>query len=239
VGRFLEAQTDADDAVRIAEAVEHPASLTLAYWAVGLVHFARGDFSGAKRFLEHSLKILREANLPLLSHYVARSTGRAYAYSGRANEAILLLEGTAERDRSKNRMSHHALTLIAIAEANLLAGKLSEAKSQAEKALKLSCERKEPGHQAYALHVLGEIASRPERLEREAAEEAYRRSMALADGLGMQPLLSHCHLGLGKLYRQSGKIEESKEHLTVAAKMFHEMGMNSWLERAQKELDSL
>ena len=51
----------------------------------------------------------------------------------------------------------------------------------------------------------------------------------------MRPLAAHCHLGLGKLYRRAGKRQEAQEHLTTAATMYHEMGMQSWLERVEAE----
>ena len=38
-----------------------------------------------------------------------------------------------------------------------------------------------------------------------AAGGHYRQALALADELGMRPLVAHCHLGLGKLYRRTGK----------------------------------
>jgi hypothetical protein len=52
----------------------------------------------------------------------------------------------------------------------------------------------------------------------------------------MRPLVAHCHLGLGKLYRRTGKGQEAQEHLTTAATMFREMDMRFWLEQAQVEL---
>jgi hypothetical protein len=58
----------------------------------------------------------------------------------------------------------------------------------------------------------------------------------LADDLGMRPLIAHCHLGLGKLHRRTGKREQAREHLGTAATMYREMGMNFWLEKADAEL---
>ena len=63
--------------------------------------------------------------------------------------------------------------------------------------------------------------------------------MALADELGMRPLLAHCHIGLGKLYRRTGKQQEAKDHLTAATSMMRDMGMGLWLERAEAELKEL
>ena len=44
----------------------------------------------------------------------------------------------------------------------MLAGRLEEAHTLAERMLALACERQEQGHQAYALHLLGDIAARRE-----------------------------------------------------------------------------
>ena len=40
------------------------------------------------------------------------------------------------------------------------------------------------------------------------AIEAYRDAAAMAERLGMRPLVAHCHLGLGKLHRRTGKSEQ-------------------------------
>ena len=60
--------------------------------------------------------------------------------------------------------------------------------------------------------------------------------MALADELGMRPLVAHCHLRFGKLYRRAGKQQEAREHLATAAAMYHEMDMPFWAEQAEAVL---
>jgi hypothetical protein len=52
----------------------------------------------------------------------------------------------------------------------------------------------------------------------------------------MRPLVAHCHLGLGKLYRRTDKREQAQEHLTTATPMYREMDMRFWLEQAEAEL---
>ena len=49
----------------------------------------------------------------------------------------------------------------------------------------------------------------------------------------MRPLVAHCHLGLGKLYRRTGKREQAQEHLTTATTMYREMDMRFWLEQVE------
>jgi hypothetical protein len=55
----------------------------------------------------------------------------------------------------------------------------------------------------------------------------------------MRPLVAHCHLGLGKLYRRTGKPEQAREPLTTATTMYREMGMGFWLEQAEAESRAL
>ncbi len=50
----------------------------------------------------------------------------------------------------------------------------------------------------------------------------------------MRPLVAHCHLGLGKLYRRTGKVDQAREHLTAATAMYRGMGMTYWLEQAER-----
>jgi hypothetical protein len=72
-----------------------------------------------------------------------------------------------------------------------------------------------------------------------AAKTYYRKAMALAEPRGMRPLISHCHLGLGKLYRRTGKREQAQENLTIATTMYREMEMTYWLEQAEAEATGL
>jgi uncharacterized protein HemY len=55
----------------------------------------------------------------------------------------------------------------------------------------------------------------------------------------MRPLIAHCHVGLGKLYRRTKKHEQAKQHLTTATAMMREMEMGLWLGEAEAELNEL
>jgi sugar phosphate isomerase/epimerase len=85
-----------------------------------------------------------------------------------------------------------------------------------------------------ALRLLGEIASRRDPPEHAAGH--YRDALALAEELGMRPLVAHCHLGLGKLSRRTGKREQAREHLITATTMYREMDMRFWLDQAEAEI---
>ncbi len=63
--------------------------------------------------------------------------------------------------------------------------------------------------------------------------------MRLGEELDMRPLVAHCHLGLGKLYRHTGKRQDAQEHLTAATTMYREMDMRFWLDQAVAEIARL
>ena len=118
-------------------------------------------------------------------------------------------------------------------EAHLLAGRLGEAHTLAERALALARAHQERGDQAYALRLFGEIAAHRVPPEAEPAEASYRQALALADELGMRPLLAHCHFGLGILYNRIGRPEQARAELSAAIKLYRAMEMTFWLERTE------
>ena len=63
----------------------------------------------------------------------------------------------------------------------------------------------------------------------------YRQALALAEPRGMRPLVAHCHLGLGTLFRRTGTREQAREHVSTATTMYREMDMRFWLEQAEAE----
>jgi tetratricopeptide (TPR) repeat protein len=122
----------------------------------------------------------------------------------------------------------------------MLAGRLEEAQALAERALTLSRAHQERGHQAYALHLLGDIAAHHEPPQVEQAEAHYRQALALAEELGMRPLQAHCHLGLGTLYATIGQQEQARAELSAAIGLYRAMDMTFWLpqtEAAQAQVE--
>ena len=133
-------------------------------------------------------------------------------------------------------MVHQAFCRLSLGEAHLLADRLEEAHALAERALTLAREHQERGYQVYALRLLGGIAAQREPLECDQAEAHYRQALALADELGMRPLVAHCHLGLGKLYAKSGHRAEARTELSAAIELYRAMAMIFWLPQAEAAL---
>jgi tetratricopeptide (TPR) repeat protein len=236
-GEFIEAVARCTEAIHIAEAVGHPYSVAMTYRRMGLLHLRRGDLHQAALALEHALEVCQGVDSPSLFHAVRSTLGYAYALSGRSAETIPLLQEAVERPVMVNEGK--SLRTIWLSEGYLLAGREADARAAAQRALSLADRHKERGHEAYTLRLLGEIAAGEDPLDIGKAENHYRQALALAEELGMRPLIAHCHVGLGKLYRQSGNLPQAKEHLNNGVAMMREMEMGIWLEKAETEMKEL
>jgi tetratricopeptide (TPR) repeat protein len=236
VGAFAEAIAWGEEGVRIAEMVDYPYGLANAYAIAGRMYLRQGDLSKAIPMLERGLHVCQATYLPLFFPRLASSLGLAYMQSGRLTEGLPLLEQAVEQSAAMRFVFLHALWLIHLSEGYRLAGRLEEAAQVAMGALELTHAHQERGHQAYALHLLGEIAAQRDPPEHEQAEAHYRQALTLAEELGMRPLQAHCHHGLGTLYATVGQREQAHAALTTALEMYRAMDMTFWLPQAEAAL---
>jgi hypothetical protein len=96
--------------------------------------------------------------------------------------------------------------------------------------------RKLRGFQVHALWLLGEIAIQREPADLESAAAHYRQALTLANELGVRPFQAHCHHGLGKLYRHTGRLDLARAALSTAIDLYCSMAMTCWLPGAEAAL---
>jgi tetratricopeptide (TPR) repeat protein len=236
-GDFERGLAYGEEGVRLAESLDHPYSLGLASWALGYLYAAKGLYGDAIRMLEKSLALAHDWHLEILFPLVEALLGSAYAGSGRMSEGLSVLEQGLKAYGSGT--AFFSLFTVHLGRVYVLVNRLDDALSSAERAIAVARERGELGHEAWALHLLGEIASHRDRPDVAAAEAHHHAAIGRGSELGMRPLVAHCHLGLGKLYRRTGKREQAQTHLTTATAMYREMDMTYWLERATTETNAL
>jgi tetratricopeptide (TPR) repeat protein len=145
----------------------------------------------------------------------------------RLSEARRLFDGLVAREMVA-MLSNPAR---AMARACLLLGRLDEARELGRRSFEAAT-----GDAPLVRHLLGDIATHGDQFDSESGETHYREALALAESRGMRPLVAHCHLGLGKLCRRTGKRDQAQEHLPTATTMYREMDMPFWLEQAEQEI---
>jgi tetratricopeptide (TPR) repeat protein len=180
--------------------------------------------------------VCQEMDLSTQFPEMAAALGAAYTLGGRITEAVSLLTQALEQATAIEIVFMQVLCRLSLGEVQLLAGRLEEAHAVAERALAHARGHQERGHEAYVLRLLGEIAARREPPCIEDAEAHYRQACALAEELGMRPLLAHCHHGLGTLYAKLGQQEQARAELSAAIELYRSMEMTLWLPEAEAAL---
>jgi len=240
LGRFAEGAELQAEAIRLAEPTHHAFTVSLAYFAAGTLHPLKGDWAKARSLIEHGIAVARTGNVFLLLPLPVASSAWVLAQLGEASEALGRLregEQLLERQAARGFVSNLGWGYHSLGRACLALGRLDEARRLGDRAVESSPSQ--PGYAAHALHLLGDIATHPDRFDAESDEVYYRKALALAEPRGMRPLVAHCHLGLAKLYRRTGKREQAREHLTTTTTMYREMDMRFWLEQAEAESTAL
>jgi tetratricopeptide (TPR) repeat protein len=175
-GEFGPALTRSQEAVYIADAVDHLISRIYGYLALGIAHLRKGDLAMAIANLERAFQFAETQNLRMSRTLVAGYLGRAYTLSNRPTDAIALLKEVVDDAFGMEFMVDQALRLAHLGEAYLHAGYPDQAASAAHRALDSALHYREGGAQAWTEWLLGEnrLARRPRRRARGALPQGDR-----------------------------------------------------------------
>jgi tetratricopeptide (TPR) repeat protein len=231
LGDFTEAIVRAEEALKIARAVNQPFSIAIGSLKAGIVHLLRGDLPRALDVLDRGRDVCRTAGMPTVGIQIETALGAALALGEKVDEARTLLEPAVQRTAAMFRPAH-ALATTWLSETHAVAGRLDAALQAGGQALELARQRGERGTEAHALRVLGDIAARRRPPAVDVCRQHLSRAHALASELGARPLVARCELALGELWRRAGQTERAAPHLDAAVTMFRELDMPFWVEKA-------
>jgi DNA-binding SARP family transcriptional activator len=230
-GAFVAGLAHGRAALELAEAARDPYGVVSAGYCLAYLHCLKGELDVAVPLLERGLALCREREFGVWLPQVTGYLGHAYSRAGRLEDGLSLLERAIDIFDATRAWPFRVLLTVHRGSACLAAGRLDAALALGRQALTLAREHGERGHEAWALRLLGDVASDGDDAPR--AERCYREALALADELGMRPLVAHCHLDLGKLHHRRGDAARTREHLTTAAAMYREMDMAVSLAQAE------
>ncbi len=238
-GEIAEARRRAREALEIAAASGQLYSVAQAAFSEGILYYFKGDLTESAAVLENARAHCDAGNLRLTRAMTDVYLGRVYSLVGQTPEAIAALERARATCAAIQFAYCHALATIWSSQALILAGRLPEARERAEASLDLARGLAARGLEARALRVLGELLASGDAPDLAASEKVYGEAMAIADTLGLRPLVSRCRVGLAAVYGRSGRPDRAREALTVAAAEFARMEMTRWRERAERALAEL
>ncbi len=204
IGDFADGEAWGHEAVRLGEAGDSPFALTAAMTGLGILYVRKGEPGRAIPLLQRALDLCRDYRFNNWLPTVAASLGHAHASLGQIEPGLALLENAVDHGARAGIRSSHSLWLIYLADACLLAQRVSDSLVHGQRALVLSRENNERGYEAWALRLLADVASRVDPPDLEEAEKKYGEALALAERLEMLPLVARCQLELGELYERTG-----------------------------------
>ena len=202
---------------------------------LGTALIRRGVFAEGISVLEEALARCQAGNLPLWIPRLASALGAAYVATGRAGAALPLLEAAVRQAQTMKLLRGQSLLVGVWSYATLMAGDRTVARERASRALDLAREHQEPGDEAWVLRLQAEVALRSRPMLAAEAEGNFHDALARAQGLGMRPLVAHCHLGLARFYRHRDRVDESERHRTEAASLYAVMDMRFWLPQCARD----
>ena len=225
LGHFGEASEVALEACAIAEEVQRPYDMALAYWYAGFVLSHRGDIASAIERLERGYEVASAAQIRLLVPVLSTSLGSAYAAAGRIEEGIRLLNDALGFSRAANFNYGLAWSTVYLGFAKLAAGRAEGVIAQAREAVGLTSRHHYKAVEASA-HRLLAAASQFEG-DAATAEREYLASLAISLELGLRPEAAHCQHGLSQVYARLGRTAESARLRDAAETLYAELGMQA------------
>jgi tetratricopeptide (TPR) repeat protein len=236
IGAFTKGRHHGDEALRLATLAGRGATPITAHACLGRLYFAQGDLEHAIRVLEQGLALCRASGERVWFRAIAANLGSAYALQGRLAEGRALLEEGISEGIRTGSLRGHAYRVAWLSEVCRLAGRGEEAWQHARQALDLARQLKERGSEALALHQLGVVQTHADPPDAEQAEAHYQQALALAEALGMRPLVAHSHHGVGTLYTKMGRWKQARAELSTAIELYRAMDMTFWLPQAEAVL---
>jgi tetratricopeptide (TPR) repeat protein len=235
VGEFAEGASVGLEALRIAEEADHAYSLHFACLGLGVLYLRQGESGRAVAMLERAHELCRVADAPAMLAHVAGFLGLGYALGGRVADALALLERAQAHAATifPGSTLGHGVRLASLAEAHLSGGNPDRAGRIGREALEHFERLRALGYQAWALRLLGAVAARTGAPG--DAEALYRQASALAERLGMRPLVGQCLLELGSVHHDAGRDEAARLAFASAVDVFSSMDTPFWKARAERQ----
>ncbi|MEO6024549.1 MAG: AAA family ATPase [Burkholderiales bacterium] len=239
LGEFGQAMLHTERAVKFAQTLDSLYLRAMADACSGSSHLRKGDTQKALYLVQRWLQTYAAADVPLPQLIMAARVGEVFNVSGQLDDALALLERAWQFAESKNILAFGQQVLAFLGDAYGHAGRIDEAVMAGQRALNLARKLGQRGDEARTLYLLGNIYTYRASANVRQVRDSYQQALALAHELDMRPLEAQCHFALGELAKKAGEPRGAQEQFSAALSMFRDMGMQSWLAKAEAALKDL
>jgi tetratricopeptide (TPR) repeat protein len=229
LGLFAEGRRHGEEALRLAMLESRGSTPAVVHGFLSHLYLDQGDLEHAMPLLEQGLALCRASGNRNMLPVIAAGLGYASALQGHLAEGRVLLEEAISEGIRTGVLANYSRWVAWLSEVCRLAGHGDEAEQRARQALDLARQLKQCGNEAHALHQLATVHAHADPPDVAQAEAHYQQALALAEELGMRPLVAHCHLGLGTLYATAGQRQQARAALVTAIDLYRAMDMTFWL----------
>jgi DNA-binding SARP family transcriptional activator len=200
LGRPGDAQAATENAIGTAEALDHPAVTIYAYCYAGVFSaFLADDFAALHKHANRCIAMGKTYNVPQYMAWSFCLRAAAFAEEGNVEEAQESFEKGKTLRAGLDYTGHATITKLAGAKVYLRRGDLVQAQKLCDSALQQSAATNEKWVDAELWRMKGDLFRQPELLNIEAAEDCYRRGLAIARVQEASLFASKCRESLARL----------------------------------------
>jgi len=237
LGEFDEGERLCEKGLSFAHKINHLVSIGSAEIWFGTLFIFKGDGKNAVKHFRSSIEFFEKSQGAIYLPIAWSLLGFGYYFLGELETALKFIEKglKMQMDLGFPLPAIHFYSSFVLSDL----GNLNEAKVHAEKALNLAQTGNQKFFEGVSWIQLGSTVGKMERSQFHKAEECILKGMKILDELKIKPNYTHGYFSLGGLYADTGRKEKALENLTKAEAMYQEMGMEYWLVRTKKLLETV
>jgi len=224
------ARADADRAVKDARAIGHAPSLMIALSIADFTHMLCGNYAAGSDCIGELVALADEIGGAFWKLTGAAIRGRHLALTGNAANSIPLMISTRNA---------YEVTVAILGSTHAALGKFDDARRYVADAMNLIETNKEKWFEAEVNRVAGEIALKSPAPHTAKAEGYFERALAIARQQQAKSWELRAAMGLARLWRDQGKVQQARELLAPIYGWFTEGFETRDLKEAKSLLDDL
>lgn len=210
LGRSEDAVRANDDAIALAQSVEHPFSLGIAHLFASAVAHACRQPDRVQFHAEAAASISRDQDFRLLLAWSSAFEGWTAVLAGNPEDGLCqIADAIAEARRMGSEQFLPHLAGLA-AEANLMSGNATDGLKSVEDGLRVGLRTGERFWQPELLRLKGELLIAQDPRATDESEQAFREAIEQARNQGAMLLALRATVSLGRLLQRAGRDKEAR-----------------------------